>query len=163
MKPWKMLWIFCLCLVSPVLAQNPFDDDAVVPVKPAVAVAAAKESAPPLNGSSDEAIEYYAKKHADPDVAWEESLQDRNQIDPKNIPLRDAEHYWWARAQVQNSPWYLKPYKWFQQTLCTLGYSGYKLARSPFVDNTTPPSLREIKYGLKGAWEGAFSPSSPNR
>jgi hypothetical protein len=163
MKRLGILFLLGWMLLSPVWGQNPFrdDDETGTAVKPVVSAATTPENAtPPLLGSSQDAIDHYSGKHTDPAAAWEESLADRNRLDPRNLSLRDAEHYWWARAEVQNAPWYLKPYKWFQQSVCTLGYSGYKAARSPFVENTTPPSWREMKYGLKGAWEGAFPPSA---
>ncbi|MFZ5949572.1 MAG: hypothetical protein ACOYXC_02620 [Candidatus Rifleibacteriota bacterium] len=116
---------------------------------------------PPINGTSEQAIEFYRKKFTDPEEAWYESLADRNRIDPRNIPLRDAEHYWWARFQVEKAKWWAKPYKFLQQTICTLGYSTYKMLKEPITGNTTPPSFREIKYGLKGAWEGLFPPGKP--
>lgn len=151
--------IILLCFSSlPVFCQSPFEVDAT---PQAIAIQEQKADSLPeldLQGSTQQAIDYYSKRYSDPDEAWGESLNDRNRIDPTNIPLRDAEHYWWARAQVQNAKWYAKLYKAFQQSICTVGYSTYKLLRAPITGNTTPPSFREMKWGLVGVWDGLFPP-----
>jgi len=153
-----LLLMFCFLSFCPVTAaDSPFG----VVAEPAAVKTQAntiEDDRPPMDGTTEEAIDFYSRRYADPEEAWEISLEDRNRLDPTNIPLRDAEHYWWARFQVQKAKWYMKPYKYVQQVICTLGYSTYKLLREPITGNTTPPSFREIKYGLKGAWDGLFPP-----
>lgn len=165
----SFFWITCVLVLGllgwgvPAWA-GPFDEDEAVTAPtgsqaPAPTPVAAVE-APPLSGSSQEIIDYYARKTpGDPDSAWDQSYQDRLRFDETNTQLRDAEHYWWARSQVQTSPWPMKAYKFVQQVICTVGYSGYKMLRSPVVKNTTAPSLAEVKYGLKGAWDGMNPPN----
>lgn len=154
-----ILLLASLLLVSSfTFAQSPFsvDSDSAAPIAVDNNI---KDDMPPVNGTSEEAIDYYAKRYSDPEAAWYASLADRNKIDPRNIALRDAEHYWWARSEVQNAKSYMKPYKFIQGVICTIGYSTYKLLKEPITGNTTPPSFREMKYGLKGGWEGLFPPA----
>lgn len=147
-----------MLLIAPLAyAQSPFEIS-VEPESGSRSVENNSDDTPPLTGSSEDAIDYYSQRYSDPEAAWYASLADRNKIDPRNIPLRDAEHYWWARSEVQNAKSYMKPYKFIQGVICTIGYSTYKLLKEPITGNTTPPSLREMKYGLKGGWEGLFPP-----
>ncbi len=156
----RTILVFLIFMVSTqcILAQSPFVIDSDSTSERQFTAEPAAANGPPVNGSSEDVIEYYGRLYSDPDEAWGESLADRNRIDPTNIAMRDAEHYWWARAQVQNAPGYAKLYKAFQQGICTIGYSTYKLLRAPITGNTTPPSFREMEYGLKGAWDGLFPP-----
>ena len=162
-------------------ARGPFDEDTVVapvsahekpdlqqppPAAPdssqapaPAATPASKPPTPPLKGSTAEVIGYYEKLYpGNPERAWEESLADRNRLDPRNIALRDAEHYFWAKHQVQNAGWPFRGYKWLQEVICTYGYTGYKVARGMVKENTTAPSAREIFWGLQGAYDGLKGP-----
>ena len=141
-------------------AGEPRAPAAVSPQPPTPSAKAASRKteqppSPPLKGTTAEIIGYYEKLYpGDPERAWEESLADRNRLDPRNIPLRDAEHYFWAKHQVQDSPWPFRGYRWLQEVICTYGYTGYKAVRGIVRENTTPPSAREIFWGLQGAYDG---------
>ena len=85
-------------------------------------------------------------KAKNPQEAWEIAYQMRNQRD---FPaLRDAEHYLWACSEASESRW-----KATQTLITTPLYSAAKLPglRKIFFDeNTSPPSVSEIKWGWKG-------------
>jgi hypothetical protein len=84
-----------------------------------------------------------------PDDAWQIAYQMRAKRD---FPaLRDAEHYLWACSEASESRW-----KAARTVISTPLYSAAKLPglRAVFFDDTTsPPSVSEMKWGLKGVKE----------
>jgi hypothetical protein len=81
-----------------------------------------------------------------PDEAWQIAYTMRQKRD---FPaLRDAEHYLWACSEANESRWHAA-----RTLITTPMYSAAKLPglRKIFFDeNTSPPSLSEIKWGWKG-------------
>lgn len=94
-------------------------------------------------------IDKIKSKARNPDDAWEIALQMRKQ---KDFPaLRDAEHYLWSCTRTTESKWH--------GAATIVSTPLYSLAKMPglrkifFDEETSPPSLSEVKWGTKGVTE----------
>lgn len=94
-------------------------------------------------------IDKIKNKAKNPNDAWEIALQMRKQ---KDFPaLRDAEHYLWSCTRTNESKW--------NGAATMVSTPLYSLAKMPglrklfFDDDTSPPSISEVKWGAKGVTE----------
>ncbi|OGR44452.1 MAG: hypothetical protein A2X35_07000 [Elusimicrobia bacterium GWA2_61_42] len=94
-------------------------------------------------------IDKIKSKAKNPDDAWEIALQMRKQ---KDFPaLRDVEHYLWSCTRTTESKWH--------GAATIVSTPLYSLAKMPglrkifFDEETSPPSLSEVKWGTKGVTE----------
>ncbi len=101
--------------------------------------------------------------------AWQ-YLRTARDYNPRDLVLRDAEHYMWNAWTVAWPGSYggiLRPFSFYWWTLQTFGYSIVKedanIYGAPFgYQTTTPPSLDEIDWGLRGAGAGLFATDAGN-
>ncbi|HAH31408.1 MAG TPA: hypothetical protein DCL44_03735 [Elusimicrobia bacterium] len=103
----------------------------------------------PKNEDVRTVIDKIKSQSKNPEEAWQIAKQMR---DKRDFPaLRDAEHYLWSCTQTTGSKW--------DGVATAISTPLYSMAKLPglrkifFDDNTSPPSLGEMKWGVKGVKE----------
>lgn len=109
-------------------------------------------------GSGLAVANQYLSQHGDAGLAWNHAVVDRD-AHPKDLALRDAEHYLYMRflsnAAANTAPDsgnFLGQQAVF--ALWNLGYDPLKALTGNLFGTATPPSWSSFVLGFKGQWDG---------